>query len=188
MRSAQLFLTDVWSIFWQNKNLVFSSYFITKTLYFLVVFYKNVFLKLSDSITKQSYYRGRQVFTTKINNVQKSVKSPRLTSNFSFFWFLCLEVQPTSVSDVCVLRFLSSSFFRPNIPSAFGLPLTLLLFFFHVNFSSYYGLWNGVIIAWRFGNSWRFQCTNQTSIPNFPCSASDRSSNLSHVDPSLYRT
>src|SRR6266542_2181010 len=118
-RSAQLFLTDVWSIFWQNKNLVFPYFFITKTLYFLVVFYKNVFLKQSDSITKQSYYRGRQVFTTKINNVQKSIKSPRLTSNFSFFWFLCLEVQPTSVSDVCVLRFLPSSFFRPNISQCF---------------------------------------------------------------------
>jgi len=66
---------------------------------------------------------------TKINNVQKSVKRPCLTFNFSFFWFFCLEVQLTSISDVCVLYFLLSSFFWPNIPSAFSLPLTLLLFF-----------------------------------------------------------
>src|SRR6266542_5822716 len=64
---------------------------------------------------------------------KKSVKSPCLTSNFSFFWFLPLEVQPTSVSDVFVLRFLPSSFFRPNIsqyfwPSSDSSPL-----FFRVN-------------------------------------------------------
>ena len=128
-RSAQLFLTDIWSIFWQNKNLVFPYFFIMKTLYFLVIFYKYVFLKQLDSIIKWSYYRGWQVFMTKINNVQKSVKRPCLTFNFSFFWFFCLEVQLTSISDVCVLYFLLSSFFWPNIPSAFSLPLTLLLFF-----------------------------------------------------------
>ncbi len=147
MRSAHLFLTDVWSIFWQNKNLVFLYFFITKILYFLVIFYKNIFLKQSDSITKWSYYRGWQVFTTKINNIHKSVKSPCLTSNFPFFWFLRLEVQPTSVSDVCVLRFLPSSFFWPNIfqyfwPSSDSSPLFSMWIF-----SSYYGLWNDVIIA-----------------------------------------
>src|SRR6266540_7212381 len=72
---------------------------------------------------------------TKINNVQKSVKSSCLTSNFSFFWFLRLEVQPTSVSDICVLYFLPSSFFQPNIswyfwPSSDSSPFFFLCEFF----------------------------------------------------------
>ena len=73
-------------------------------------------------------------FYDKINNVWKSVKSPCLTFNFSFFWFLRLEVQPTSISDVCVLRFLSSSFFWPNISQCFWPSSDSSPFFFHVNF------------------------------------------------------
>ncbi len=72
-------------------------------------------------------------FSDKISNVQSLLKDLCLTSNFLFFWFLHLEVQPTSVSDVCVLCFLTSNFFRPQFSSAFW-PSSDSSLFFCMNF------------------------------------------------------